>query len=442
MQAIVSNAKLAMSIVILALFVLVIGGCEGKQQSESVSEMPPNKENAEAVETITPEDAGNRPDQAVNKPGPAAQNQDPAADKLLALSTEEKIGQLVIIGLQGEKINADTSKRILADRVGGFILYSPNLRTVQQSAELINSLKALNQTNPFPLWISVDEEGGRVSRLPEPIHKLPGSREIGAADNPEWAGQIGTMIGRQLDAFGFNMNFAPVLDVDSNPDNPVIGERSYGSTADVVSRMGIAAMKGLQKEGVVAVVKHFPGHGDTSVDSHIGLPVVEHDMERLRSLELIPFMDAIRQGADAVMVAHLLMPAIDPERPASMSSAVINELLRGELGYDGVVITDDMTMGAITSGYDIGEAAVQSILAGCDIVIVGHDPAHQAHVITSLKEAVASGVITESMLDERVGRVVALKEKYRLNHEAVTIPDTASLNRMIEEALESQERAE
>lgn len=187
-------------------------------------------------------------------------------------------------------------------------------------------------------------------------------------------------------------------------------------------------MKGIQAKGVVPVVKHFPGHGDTSVDSHLGLPVVEHNLKRLHELELVPFQQAIDDGADVVMVAHLLMKSIDPDTPSSYSKPVITDLLREEMGFDGVVITDDMTMGAVSGNTDVGEASVQSILAGSNIVLIGHEYALEEAVIQALTEAVDSGVISEELLNDRVRTTLELKDKYRLSDEPVKVPDVKQLN--------------
>ena len=211
------------------------------------------------------------------------------------------------------------------------------------------------------------------------------------------------------------MNFAPVLDINSNPNNPVIGNRSFGNTADLVSRLGIATMKGIQSENVIAVVKHFPGHGDTATDSHLELPRVNKTLQELEQLELIPFQQAIQEGADVVMIAHILLPEIDATNPSSMSEVIISDILRSQLGYDGVVITDDMTMQAITDHYDIGVAAVQSVKAGSDIVMVAHDYNNAIAVFESINAAVENGEISEERIDESVIRIIQLKEKYQLN---------------------------
>lgn len=227
------------------------------------------------------------------------------------------------------------------------------------------------------------------------------------------------------------MDFAPVLDINSNPKNPVIGNRAFGATLDIVRDLGIETMKGIQSENVIPVVKHFPGHGDTSVDSHVGLPTVNNDLNRLESFELVPFREAIEEGADAVMIAHILLPKIDKENPSSLSKDIITDILRNKLEFDGVVITDDMTMGAISKNYNVNEAAVKSINAGTDIVLVCHGYEKAIEVINSVKDAVIKGEISEERVNESVYRILKLKNKYNLKDEITDSVDVDKINNKI-----------
>jgi beta-N-acetylhexosaminidase len=233
------------------------------------------------------------------------------------------------------------------------------------------------------------------------------------------------------------MDFAPVLDINSNPINPVIGDRSFGDDPQTVIRHGIETMKAIQSKQVAAVVKHFPGHGDTVVDSHFDLPVVHKTMKELQSFELLPFEEAIKQGTDAIMIAHLLIPQLDKQNPASMSPIIITNLLRKKLKFDGVVITDDMTMGGITKHYDIAEAAIKSVLAGSDILLIGHDYDKQVSVLQALKNSSDNGILSEETLDQSVYRILRLKEKYSLKDNPVTNIDVKKVNRQIEAAIEA-----
>lgn len=360
---------------------------------------------------------------------------DPIKAEIDAMSLEEKVGQLVIVGVEGYQMDQNATYLIQRNHVGGFILFKKNIQDKDQMLSLLNSLKESNSVSKVPLFLSIDEEGGRVSRLPSEFLKLPTNKEIGKRNNPALSFNIGSILGQELKLFGMNLNFAPVLDINSNPKNPVIGDRSFGAKSDIVSSLGVETMEGIQSENIIPVVKHFPGHGDTSVDSHVGLPVVNHDLQRLRSFELVPFSNAIKNGADAVMVAHILLPKIDAKNPASFSEAVITDLLRNEMNFSGVVITDDFTMGAIVKNYEIGAAAVKSIQAGSDIVLVCHGFDKQQAVIKALLEAARSGEISGERLDQSVYRILKLKEKYTISDLKVEKVDPANINDQIKSVL-------
>ena len=405
---------------------LALGGCSSGNSKDAGQLDPSTNTNHIAPDDpTTNESEGIVPDIQEEVPIEPA---DPVEDLLNRMSTDEKIGQLVVVGIDGTINNKDSRTFIEDYHVGGFIFYKDNMESTQQALQLFNDLKLSNEVNKVPLWMSVDEEGGRVTRMPKEFIKLPTNQVIGKKNDAKLSNEIGQILGRELQGFGLNMDFAPVLDIHSNPNNPVIGDRSFGSQAEVVSSLGIATMHGIQSHGVVPVVKHFPGHGDTSVDSHIGLPIVENSLDRLRKLEFLPFQDAINQGAEVVMIAHILMPKVDPDYPASLSKVVITDILRAELGFNGVVMTDDMTMGAIVDHYDLPQSSVQSVLAGTNIVLVGHDVEKGIAVIEALTEAVKNGKISEELLNNRVYTILKLKEKYGLNNEPAKGPDVQSLN--------------
>jgi beta-N-acetylhexosaminidase len=370
--------------------------------------------------------------EAIKPPEKAAV--DPLKNQIEQMTVDEKVGQMVMIGLEGYEKDPYAQEMITKYKVGGFIFFKRNINNAYPTLTLINSLKEANRENKIPLFFAVDEEGGRVTRMPAEFTKLPTSRAIGKINSEDFAFEVGSIIGQQLKSLGFNMNFAPVLDIDSNPNNPVIGDRSFGHNEEIVSKLGTATMKGIQSQ-VISAVKHFPGHGDTSTDSHISLPVVNHDMDRLKDFELVPFAQAIENGADMVMVAHILLPKIDQENPVTLSETVITDILREEMKFNGVIITDDMTMGAITENYDIGDAAVKSVRAGADIVLICHDNEKQVTVLEALKEAVADGVISQESLDEHVYRILKLKQKYNLNDEKIESVDVKGINEKIGEAL-------
>ncbi len=367
---------------------------------------------------------------------PEKVEEDPILKQIETMTLDQKIGQMVVVGIEGTVVNEHIRELIEDYHVGGVILYKQNISDTDQAISLLNSVKEINSDNTIPLFLSVDEEGGRVTRMPNEFTRLPTNEKIGRINNEDFSHGIGQILGKELKAFGFNMDFAPVLDVNNNPNNPVIGDRSFGSIPELVSKLAIPTMKGIRSQQVVPVVKHFPGHGDTSVDSHKELPVVNKNMEELQSFELIPFKEALENGAEVVMIAHILLPQIDTKYPASMSKSVITDLLRGSMKFDGVVITDDMTMGAILKNYDISEAAVQSVSAGSDIILVAHDFDTEVKVIQALKKSVEDGRIPEKMIDQSVYRILKLKKQYFLKDEAVKTVDVKSINLEISRLLE------
>lgn len=404
-----------------ALYFIVLAGCGKDHSKPSVSEAPP----AATHGPILP-----APPQPINHEPPAA---DPIAELVASMSLSEKIGQMVLVGMEGTEVQSDISSLIKNRRVGGVIIYSNNVVSASQTNKLLNGLKQINRNagGKLPLLLSADQEGGSVSRLPKEITKFPSSKTVGNTQDTEHAYQVGAALGEAMKAVGLNTDFAPVLDVNTNPKNPVIGDRAFGNNAKLVSSMGVNEMLGIKSQGVIPVVKHFPGHGDTSVDSHFGLPVVHHDLKRLRSVEFVPFDSAIQEGAPVVMVAHILMTKLDPDTPASMSRTVIHQFLRGELKFNGVVITDDMTMGAVEKVKAIGPASVQAVMAGADIVLVGHDLRQQQAVLNALTTAVKNGIIPQSYIDASVTRIARMKQSFKLSDRSTPLADVSALNQHI-----------
>jgi beta-N-acetylhexosaminidase len=372
---------------------------------------------------------------------PSANPVDEIERRLQAMTLEQKVGQLIMAGVDGTAPDASAKRMLAEDHVGGVILFKDNISDAHQATAMINGLKAANSAgNSVPLFVSVDQEGGRVNRLPASFVAMPSNQTVGRTDNPALAGQMGALIAKELRLLGFNIDNAPVLDVFSNPKNTVIGDRSFGSAADLVVRMGTAEMKGIQKGGIIPVVKHFPGHGDTSVDSHLELPIVYKTEADLLKLEWIPFRAAADEGADAVMVAHILYPKLDPDAPASLSKTMIQGMLRDRLGFGGVVFTDDLTMGAIIKHYGIADAAVRAIEAGADIALVAHGYDNEHLVYKALLSAAKSGRIPQSRVDESVRRILKLKTKYALSDSAIPLPRAADLpNNAVRDWLKSVE---
>ena len=365
---------------------------------------------------------------------PNQQENQTISEVISKMSLEDKIDQMILAGISGTTMDANAKKLINQFHVGGIIFYKNNFETPAQAVQLVNQLKARNSSS-LPLFLGVDQEGGHVTRLPGGLVNFPPNKQIGQVNNPEFSYKIGTILGHELKEFGLNLDFAPVLDINSNPNNPVIGNRSFGNNAEIVSKLGIQTMKGIQSQNVIPTIKHFPGHGDTSVDSHLELPIVNKSFKELKVLELVPFERAIDQGADVVMVAHILLPQVDKMNPASMSKAVMTDLLRKQLSFTGVIITDDMTMGAITKHFDIGKAAVESVKAGSDIILVGHDYNNVVKITTSLKTAIQNGGISEQKLNESIERIIQLKRKYSVSDAKVGNPNINELNHSINSLL-------
>ncbi len=334
-------------------------------------------------------------------------------ERIAKMTLSEKIGQMFQVGFPTEKATDEVKKLISNYHVGGIIYFRRNIASLAQVAELSETLqKTAIESGNFPLLISADQEGGVVTRLKGGTH-FPGNMALGAVDDKELTSQIGCLLAEELAAVGINMDLAPVLDVNNNPANPVIGVRSYGSDPALVAKHGTAFMQAMQQVGVVATAKHFPGHGDTSTDSHLDLPVIKHARSRLDKVELYPFVQAIKAGIDAIMAAHIYFPTIEKRAgiPATLSASVLTDLLREELGFNGVIITDCMEMKAIVDNFGTVEGAVMTIEAGTDIVLISHTYQKQIAAIEKVKEAVKSGRISEKRIDASVERILKLKEK-------------------------------
>jgi beta-N-acetylhexosaminidase len=327
-----------------------------------------------------------------------------------------RIGQRFMVGFDGHQASPDVKHLIRDLGVGHVILFARNVAEPEQVAELVRELQAVAREarHDLPLLVAVDQEGGRVARLREPWTVWPPMRAIGRAGSEELARKVGAALAHELAACGITCDFAPVVDVDSNPKNPIIGDRSFGEDPDLVGRMGVALIQGLQDGGVAACAKHFPGHGDTDVDSHLALPVVEHSRSRLEDVELRPFRMAIEAGVATIMTAHVVVRELDPDVPATLSPAVIAGLLRKTMGYEGVIVSDDLEMKAVAAHWPPGDAAVRAMQAGCDILPVCARPDAQVAAIEGVVRAVESEEIRFTDLDAADARVRALKERYLL----------------------------
>ena len=321
--------------------------------------------------------------------------------------SRDAVGQLMMVGFQGTELSKEFLDWLQECRPGGVILFSRNLVGPEQVARLTNALQA-HAPNP-PLLIAVDEEGGRVSRLPQDFTTFPAASRIAACHPPDAAYEAAEVTAKELRAVGINMNLAPVLDVNSNPANPIIGDRAYGIRPEQVCTYGMATMQGLADNGIIPCGKHFPGHGDTVADSHHVLPVVEADLARLDAVELEPFRQAIRRELPAIMTAHVRYPALDADAPATLSRPILTDLLRNRLGFQGVTLTDDMEMRAILDHQPIGKASVRAVQAGADMVVICHQQERQWEAVAAIEQALERGELSWERLTASVARIRTLK---------------------------------
>ncbi len=294
--------------------------------------------------------------------------------------------------------------------IGGVILFKRNIESPAQTSALINALKARARR---PLIAAVDQEGGRVARLRgSPFTALPPLRTLGKNRDAAIAHRVGKLLAFEVRAVGFDWDFAPVLDVDTNPKNPVIGDRSLHSDAAQVARLGVALAQGLEAQGVASCGKHFPGHGDTDQDSHLDLPRLPHDLERLRRVELVPFKAYAQAGLASLMTAHVIFEALEKEKPATMSRAAMTDVLRDELGFNGVIVSDDLEMKAIADHYSIERAVVEGLEAGVDLFLVCHLAQRQRSAIDAVVAAVKSGRLSVERLEHSRARLAALERRF------------------------------
>jgi beta-N-acetylhexosaminidase len=315
---------------------------------------------------------------------------------------------LFCVGFDGLTL-PDTLQPLLAQGLGGVILFKRNLESLEQIWRLTADLRG---SASIPLLIGVDQEGGRVTRLPAPFLAPPAAGLLGRIDDPGLTRELARAVGRELRAAGLNWNLAPVLDVHTNPANPVIGDRAYGGDPHGVARMGLAALGGFEDARILATAKHFPGHGETAADSHLTLPESLQTRDRWRTVEFIPFRAAVEAGVPSIMVAHLSCPALDPQEPSSLSRIVITDILRHELGFGGVVVSDDLEMAAIAARFDIGEAAVRFLEAGGDLILICRDAARQHAAVAAVEAAVSSGRLPEGRVEASLKRIAQMRRRF------------------------------
>jgi len=341
-----------------------------------------------------------------------------------------QIGQLLIAGFDGPALPVEIRSLAREFGLGGVILFARNIVEPEQLAELC--FEAARLDPDLPVWVSIDQEGGRVARLTSPFTEFPPLSTIGRSGDASLAGRFARAMALELAAVGVSLDYAPVLDVHTNPKNPVIGDRALSDQPDVVARLGAAIIHALQETGVAACGKHFPGHGDTGTDSHLELPLVEHPIERLRSVEFVPFRAAIDAGVASIMTAHLFLPALDELRPATLSTRIVSGVLREELKFEGLILSDDLEMNAVTAQYTVPSAAVLAVEAGCDGILIcsgNHDT--QAAALEALIHAVESQEVRTTRIDDAFRRHRRAKERFLAAGAAVRPPLARQLRERI-----------
>ncbi|MDR7537318.1 MAG: beta-N-acetylhexosaminidase [Armatimonadota bacterium] len=355
------------------------------------------------------------------RPGPAARRQ---------------AGRLCLVDFDGPVPSSALERRLADAHVAGVVLFQKNVQTAAQVAALTASLQALARAaGAPPLLVTIDHEGGAVTRFPpQPgaagpaVTPLPSAMALGAAGDPALARAAGAVAGAELRALGVHLNFAPVLDVNTNAANPVIGARAFGETPALVTMLGVAYLEGLQGAGVGATAKHFPGHGDTTVDSHLGLPRVEHGLARLEVVELAPFAAAVRAGVAAVMTAHIVYPALDPTgTPATMSAPILTGLLRRRLGFGGLILSDSLSMRAIADHFGVGDAAVRAVQAGCDLLLALGPEAVQDEILDRLAQAIERGALGADRIGAAQARLAEAAHRWGAGAVASPAGPTADL---------------
>ena len=330
------------------------------------------------------------------------------------MTLQEKIGQRLMTGFPGLEMTEEFIQVVKEHKIGNVILFRENIRDNEQLKKLCGEIQALIRAETgHSAFIAIDQEGGIVTRLNEDGINVPGAMALGATGDPQNAYKAGLLIGREMRALGPNFNFAPTVDVNSNRGNPVIGVRSYSDDPNVVAKFTVQSVRGLLEGGVLCTAKHFPGHGDTNVDSHLALPCVDKPLEALEKVDLVPFQAAVDAGVTAVMTAHILFPQIEPDNiPATMSRRIMQGILREKLGFRGIIVSDCMEMAAIRAHYGVSAGTLAAFKAGVDLVEITHHPLWCAEAAVRLLEAAQSGELDMAEMDESVERILGAKARW------------------------------
>jgi beta-N-acetylhexosaminidase len=328
-----------------------------------------------------------------------------------------------MVGMPGPDLDKETDRLIREGHIGGIILFSRNIENPLQLAALCRGLQsAASKAKDSPLFLAVDQEGGRVARLKEPFRRFPGNAAIGMDEEPvKRAIEFATVTSKEMKIVGLNMNLAPVVDVQRGEIEKHLAGRSFGEDPEVVAFLGRTVVKHLQKNGIMAVAKHFPGLGRADVDPHFHLPKINIGSEELERINFPPFAAAIEEGVCAIMTSHAIYPALDHERPATLSPVVLTEVLREKMGFRGLTITDDLEMGAIATDRSVAEGALKSFQAGADILLICKDQSHVRESLDALRQAVSKGTISTERLGQSLERIRKTKTKFLANREKISL---------------------
>ncbi|KYG68846.1 hypothetical protein AZI87_06350 [Bdellovibrio bacteriovorus] len=339
------------------------------------------------------------------------------------------IGQHFFIGISGHALTAEEKKFIVENNIGGVCLFGRNVAEPKQVRELCAEIQSLRhqQTEKAPLFIGIDMEGGRVHRLKSPFTVWPPLRKLGDLDAPTVSFHFANRMGQEMKAVGINLDFAPCVDIFTNQANTVIGDRSIGSDPELVAKHASALVRGYIKSEIITCAKHFPGHGNTIVDSHEDLPVENLDLERLEACELIPFRKSFKARVDMVMTSHIKFPKIDPDWPVTLSETFIQKIIRDECRYKGLIVTDDLGMKAMTKHYGITEVPVRALKAGVDLLLYCNDPEVPPQAYEAVLEATAQGSLSKERLEDSYRRIMDLKKTKIPNPEPLPLNEVVNI---------------
>ena len=346
------------------------------------------------------------------------------------LSLEEKVGQLFIVGRKSEETD-DIYKLIEECKVGSIILYKKNYSNYKEMVDLVNNIKKVNSKNKIPLFFSIDQEGGRVNRMPSEILNVPSATKLAKTENMNIVKESGIIIGEMLRKTGINMNYGPILDIRRFKEKHPIGDRCFGEKSMDVEKYAIPVLKEMKSEKVLSVVKHFPGHGLTNKDSHFQFPKITEKIEKVEQEDMEVFKTAIDNGADAVMVGHLMLKDVDSKYPASISKKIIQKYLKEKYNFKGLIITDDLKMWAIRIHFNVKKAALRAIEAGNDMVMMGFSYKTNKKIIDYIIKQVKKGNLSEERINASVEKIIEMKEKYNANNELVEGINIEKINNKI-----------